>query len=52
VRNTPGQLPEDLSKTTDGHLFVEVPAEGSAQFKLLAKKDRVILRSALAVNSG
>jgi hypothetical protein len=38
--NTPGVLKQgdDVHKATDGRLFVDVPAEGSAQFKLLAKQ--------------
>jgi hypothetical protein len=39
--STPGVLRlerEDLYKTMDGHLFVEVPAEGNTEFKLLAKQ--------------
>lgn len=37
--NTPGVLrPGDSYTTADGHIFVEVPAETSAQFKLLAQQ--------------
>jgi len=37
--NEPGVLrPGDPYKSTDGHVFVEVPVEDSAQFKLLAKQ--------------
>jgi hypothetical protein len=38
--NTPGVLKrgDDLYKSTDGHVFMEVPAAGSAEFKLLAKQ--------------
>jgi hypothetical protein len=39
--STPGVLRperEDVYKTMDGHLFAEVPAEGNAEFKLLAKQ--------------
>jgi len=40
--STPGVFPagerEDLFKTVDTRVFLEVPAEASAQFKLLAKQ--------------